>query len=494
MRFQILSHAGLLVEHAGKTLITDPWLVGSCYWRSWWNYPPVSEELIAGLKPDVIYLTHVHWDHFHGPSLKRFDPNTLIVVPHDHQPRLTDDLADMGYPNVRELKHGETMEIGPDFTLTSYHIMPYLDSAAVISAGGTVILNANDAKFVGLPLQQIINEHPKIDFVLRSHSSANDRVCYDFIDGSNVLVDDKERYIKAFAYFAAAARAKYAIPFASNHCHMQDDVYALNSYIQTPRSVAEYCNGLFEKAGVETRAVVMLSGDSWSPDTGFDIKENDWFESRDQHLAEYKQRVQPSLDKTAAKEAATKVTEKQISKFFLPFLDKLAFFQRKKLEKHPLDLRVTSGDQATLFRIDAKARTITELPADTETDMAIIIPAAILRMSMMQEMFAHAAISKRLRYRVTKETFPVMEAWLGALYLSEQRLIPLTRLARPEFIKTYLRRWREIPMIGQFLFAMARGERPENVELRMLADASGIKLDAAGNPVAPSGPAAHAAA
>ena len=67
MEFKILSHAGLAVSAAGKTVVCDPWLVGSTYWRSWWNYPPPSPELLASLKPDCIYITHIHWDHFTGP-------------------------------------------------------------------------------------------------------------------------------------------------------------------------------------------------------------------------------------------------------------------------------------------------------------------------------------------------------------------------------------------------------------------------------------------
>lgn len=54
MKFTILSHAGLEVESDGRSLVIDPWLVGSCYWRSWWNYPP-PRELIRRLRPDFIY-------------------------------------------------------------------------------------------------------------------------------------------------------------------------------------------------------------------------------------------------------------------------------------------------------------------------------------------------------------------------------------------------------------------------------------------------------
>ena len=81
MKLKILSHAGLAVSAAGKTVVCDPWLFGSTYWRSWWNYPPPSPELLDSLKPDCIYITHIHWDHFAGPSLRRFGKDIPIVIP-----------------------------------------------------------------------------------------------------------------------------------------------------------------------------------------------------------------------------------------------------------------------------------------------------------------------------------------------------------------------------------------------------------------------------
>ena len=60
VEFTVLSHAGLSVTAKGTTLVTDPWLVGSTYWRAWWNYPPVAPELVDSVHPDFVYLTHNH--------------------------------------------------------------------------------------------------------------------------------------------------------------------------------------------------------------------------------------------------------------------------------------------------------------------------------------------------------------------------------------------------------------------------------------------------
>ena len=73
MKFTVISHACLYIEHKETRLLIDPWLIGSCYWRSWWNYPEPKSDLIKSLKPTHIYITHLHWDHYHGPSLRLFE-------------------------------------------------------------------------------------------------------------------------------------------------------------------------------------------------------------------------------------------------------------------------------------------------------------------------------------------------------------------------------------------------------------------------------------
>src|SRR6478672_8307857 len=143
----VLSHAGLLVESHGRQLICDPWLIGSCYWRSWWNYPPVEPKLIASLRPDWIYLTHIHWDHFHGASLKLFSRDTPILIPFDRYTRIRHDLQRIGFTNVTELRHARQHALSAHLTVTSYQFSPFTDSALVVEAEGGVILNANDAKF-----------------------------------------------------------------------------------------------------------------------------------------------------------------------------------------------------------------------------------------------------------------------------------------------------------------------------------------------------------
>jgi L-ascorbate metabolism protein UlaG (beta-lactamase superfamily) len=73
MYLQTIGHASILIRDMNHCpiLLTDPWLVGSNYWRSWWmqNYP--DKNLRDKLqKVPTVYITHEHPDHFHMPSIR----------------------------------------------------------------------------------------------------------------------------------------------------------------------------------------------------------------------------------------------------------------------------------------------------------------------------------------------------------------------------------------------------------------------------------------
>src|SRR2546430_11302902 len=49
----------MLVQSRGASLITDPWVVGSTYWRSWWNYPKASDAWRQVTDLDYVAITHM---------------------------------------------------------------------------------------------------------------------------------------------------------------------------------------------------------------------------------------------------------------------------------------------------------------------------------------------------------------------------------------------------------------------------------------------------
>jgi len=196
MKFTILSHACLHVELGNTSLLVDPWLFGSAYWRSWWNFPPVDSEYAKRLQPTHIFITHIHWDHFHGPSLRHYGKGVSILIPEDRYDRMARDLRSMGFSNVTSIPHAKEVELGEGLRIRPYLFFPFTDTALVIQSPTTVLLDANDCKIVGLPLQQVLNDYPRIDFALRSHSSANTRVCHQYIGQAGEALDDRDNYLR----------------------------------------------------------------------------------------------------------------------------------------------------------------------------------------------------------------------------------------------------------------------------------------------------------
>lgn len=458
MRFQVVSHAGLLVEAQGVRLLMDPWILGSTYWRSWWNYPPVTQELQESLKPDFVYLTHVHWDHFQGPSLRKFGMDVKILVPRAPDTRMVRDLKHMGFTHVTEIDHGGSMELAPGFRISSYQFNLFMDSALVVEADGVVLLNANDSKFMGEPLGQILRKHGRVDFTLRSHSSANSRLCYEIIDDPTVPVDDFERYLKDFRRFAIASGCRYAIPFASNHCFLHKDVFHYNSSVMTPQHVTEH----FARNGVDNPQVkIMVSGDSWSSDSGFNTPPNDFFENRESHLNEYAQANRAKLDAFYAREARTTIKREQMEKYFLKFSKAIPWILRRRFKNRPICYVISSGEKTLYMEVDLYTGKVRELDHadDRSHPMQIHVSAFVLLSCIKLDLFSHLAISKRVRYRVTAATKKHI-ALLNLLFNAyEYEMIQLRRMFSRRFLGVWLSRWREPLLYVRIAFNMALRRR-----------------------------------
>lgn len=454
MKFQIISHAGLLVESAGVSLLMDPWIIGSTYWRSWWNYPPVSRELIDSLKPDHIYLTHLHWDHFQGPSLRRFGKQQHILVPRTPDPRMMRDLDKMGFHNVTEIPHGGHVDLARGFRISSYQFNLFADSALVIEGDGVTLLNANDSKFMGEPLGQILRSHGPIDFVFRSHSSANSRLCYEITDDPQAAVDDEAAYVKDFADFAVASGCRYAVPFASNHCHLHKDVVRFNPLIITPHEVARY----FRDADIRSPEVkIMVTGDSWSSDTGFDIPPNDFFENRERHLIEYAERNRETLERFYAKEAEGHISVRDLSGFFAQFSKALPRVVRRYFKGAPIHYVLTAGTTTYRMVVDLYNGTVAQDTSPEGSVRAIEIHTSVyvFRQCLLLHLFSHLSISKRVRYRVTSKSKKHVQMLNLLFNLYEYDMLPVRRLFTRRSLSVWLRRWREWSLYARIATSVA---------------------------------------
>lgn len=446
---KILSHACLLVKTETSSVIIDPWLVGSCYWRSWWNFPEAvySEVELDGV--DAVIISHLHWDHWHGPTLKKYFKDKPVIVSDDPSLRSVEDLRSIGYSDITKVAHGISTYVG-DIKITFYNFGLFLtDSAIVVEAHGVTILNANDAKIAGLPLSYIVNKHGPIDFALRSHSSANPRVCYEIPNDESFINDDREHYFRSFKLFMDRVKPRYAIPFASNHCHLNYDGLKFNSYISDPVELRSYMESRFSDLPWSLK--VMLPGSSWSSMTGFNFVNEDCFTNKERYLKEYAIRVSERIEFYKIRESKVKINNK--------ILDKFASLLKKsgasKL-KVPIRFLITSPD--SYDDLGFKVNEGEVIPVKNTSDMpdkncpVIVMPNTVFRDATLKNMFHHAAISKRCRYiafdQIDMDTLKSFVDLLERYELTGDVSVSyIYRLCR-----SYRGRWRELLVYVQALY------------------------------------------
>ena len=356
---------------------------------------------------------------------------------------------------------------------------PMTDSALVICAGKTVVLDANDCKICGLPLRQIKQRYPDIDFVLRSHSSANTRVCQEYLDRErrdHEGVDSKEDYLRSFANFMLAVKPRYAVPFASNHCHLHRDTLHFNRWQQTPRDVEDYFRQYKLRHGLRTELVTMLPGSVWDERSGFALSpEGRWFVDRDAAIAEYAQRNAETLSTYYASEARASVSDADVNRYFGKFFSDVPWFWRKRFAGRPVYLAAIAHQRKDFWRIDVHRREVARADAAEfeRSAMRIEMPALVLKQALRMNMFAHAGISKRSKWRATTVTMPLLNFFMSLLDFAEYELLPLRRNVTWRSIRVWARRWREVLGYVQLIWVMKRrrisGKEVEQVALLELS-------------------------
>ncbi len=460
MEFEILSHAGLRIEHGSTTLIVDPWLIGSAYWRSWWNYPPVDHQRARALRADYVYISHIHWDHFHGPSLRALGKDVQVLIPEDRYSRMRDDLRGMGFKRIHEIPHGESYSLSADFSITPFLFFPLTDSMLAVRAGNTVLLDANDCKICGLPLRHVKRMFPSVDFVLRSHSSANTRVCHEYLDGDSSDysgVDVKEDYLRSFSNFMSAIQPRFAVPFASNHCHLHRETLKFNRWQQTPRDVREYFRRYKDERGLATELVTMLPGSTWSDRGGFTLaSEADWFVDREGRIEAYGKENEKKLSDYYLLEDKAAVSDSDLNRYFDRLHSHVPWFWRRRFAGRPVYFKARSERREDLWKVDLYAGKVWRVagPEYLTSDMRIEMPAILLKQALRMNMFGQAGISKRVTWIATKQSMDLLGFFMLMLDFEEYELLPLHRNLSWRSIRVWLRRWREVLGYAQLLWIM----------------------------------------
>ena len=221
-----LGHATMMVTENGVPLIaTDPWLIGSAYWRSWWleKYPS-KEEIEEVRNAKNIYITHSHPDHFHYPSIRFIGKRKFL---HPRFPRY--DVPPFLKENDFEseiLEGWQWKQIGDNVRAMSIAV-PIDDSILIVETPHAYILNFNDSaprpNFLRLIRDKVLKgREGRAVIVLKSYSPASiARSMYR--EGKAEPMKDKRDYCDTAREIAESVGATHFIPFASQVFFSRND-------------------------------------------------------------------------------------------------------------------------------------------------------------------------------------------------------------------------------------------------------------------------------
>jgi UDP-MurNAc hydroxylase len=430
MRLTVLGHSALYVETGGPTLLVDPWLGGSCYWRSWWHFPPFPPPAPAVLAPDYLYLSHHHFDHFHYPTLRRLDRRTHVLVPKFGVDVMAGELRALGFERVTELPHSQVVELEPRLRIASYQYGPD-DTLLAIDALGEVIFDVNDCKIRGRPGERPLRDFGPPTFMLKGHSWAQGYPnCYEADDPADLRIVSREGFVEDFIDAVRRFRPRYAVPFASMVAFLHPETIHLNDAVVTPVDVRT----AFEHAdGVDgTNLVLMAPADSWESERGFALSGIDWYHDRSRHIAELAESVRPAVDQALAEEAARPLRYERFADYFTSFLRALPALTITLLFRRNVVFDVPEGGCERYWVLDFRHRQIqrsSRLPEEHAT--LIRVPAGMLADAIDKRIVHLVHVSMRFRTRLqrggTREDF----AFWGLLALFELGYLPLRKSLTP---------------------------------------------------------------
>lgn len=276
MKVTYLGQASLLVEAAGRKILTDPWLTEGANLGTWFHThiladAGIAPESVARERVDYLFLSHEHQDHTDPKTLKAFPrdiPTLICRFPNDRFRKL---LTRIGLTNIREIDPGVRTDLGDGLSVTIFSSAEYTnDSAILIEAEGRSVFNETDCK---LAYEDYVRLAGKIDLGFFMFSGANwYPIKYDYPEETMLKLIQRRRasLVGSFVRRVRTTRPRFAIPAAGPCTVLEPDLLELNTpehgiFIDPAAAVAA-----LRDAGGQAEGVVMAASDRWDSAKGFE--------------------------------------------------------------------------------------------------------------------------------------------------------------------------------------------------------------------------------
>ena len=233
VKVRYIYSACVAFETEDLKILCDPWVSEGAYDGSWYHYPMLENPLDAAGQADLIYISHIHPDHYDPKFLKTYlkkYPKTKIIIAPYGQNYLSKRMQFDGIPHEVVSKYS----VGG----TKIWLIPNerdwfdVDSALVVEHKGHTVVNMNDNIYNQDQIERIKKIAPSVQVALLAYAGAGPypQTYYDI--GPELLLkaaEKKKNFFMRYKQMRDALLPEISIPFAGKYI-LGGRLFYLNPY------------------------------------------------------------------------------------------------------------------------------------------------------------------------------------------------------------------------------------------------------------------------
>ena len=113
MKVRYIYSACIEIETPDIRILTDPWFTPGAYDGAWYQFPELKDPLSVIKEPDVIYISHIHPDHYDPIFIKklfeRYGEKPVFIPSFEKNYLYHKAKADgIRVTEIKEIKYGDT--------------------------------------------------------------------------------------------------------------------------------------------------------------------------------------------------------------------------------------------------------------------------------------------------------------------------------------------------------------------------------------------------
>ncbi|GAB2178917.1 MBL fold metallo-hydrolase [Dongia sp. agr-C8] len=224
MRIRYIYSACIAIETPDVRILCDPWFTQGAYDGSWYQYPKI-EDPVATIGPaDLIYVSHIHPDHYDPAFLHRYldaYPAARLVIAEQEPAFLLRKMRRDGFEPliVDEMAFGGT-RVG---IVPNTSAIVNIDTAMAVTHRGQAIVAMNDNPFDPVQIEALLKfcAGSTIEVALIPHSGAGPfPQTFAFENQAELeraVAGKREQFLNLYTRYVRALDPRKVIPYAGQY-------------------------------------------------------------------------------------------------------------------------------------------------------------------------------------------------------------------------------------------------------------------------------------